>query len=222
MISMKAGAVPVIGQAWGTGGNVDPVWSVVDTGGGNTVSPATVSGSSAVTLTFANGGFSPSARITATDPTYVGAGVNYLAALATPFNTVSFTFNPSVDPVALRFYFMSGANDMWIANGLFLGSGTLTYSLNIGSVGMWTHNPILNSGMTWDTGFASVTQIGFEVFGPNGGATQTYTFSNIELSYVVPEPETLWMIMMVLASLGITFRGRLAELAGQVKARIKA
>jgi hypothetical protein len=44
----------------------------------------------------------------------------------------------------------------------------------------------------------------------------------MELTLVVPEPETVWMILIVLASLGLTFRGRLSEIAGMIKARIRA
>jgi hypothetical protein len=37
---------------------------------------------------------------------------------------------------------------------------------------------------------------------------------------VVPEPETVWMILAIVLSLGITFRGRLAEMVGQMKMRL--
>ena len=166
--------------------------------------------------------------MSATDANYVGAGQNNYAALGTAL-TMTFTFSPNVvdPPVALQFYFMSGAGDMWVARGLNLVAGPNTYTFNIGTSGDWLHNPFFNTGMAWDAGFANVTQIGFEVFGANSLSTQDNTFSDMEMrstfaSGAVPEPETVWMIMMVLASLALTFRSRLGELAGQVKARIKA
>jgi len=225
MFQAEVGAVPVLGEYWGVGLNPDPVWLVTDTGLGNNVTPATASGVSTVILSLPNGGFSPSARMSATGANYVGAGNNNYASLGTAL-TMTFTFTPSVDPVALQFYFMSGAGDMWVAQGLNLVAGPSTYTFNIGTSGNWLHSPFFNTGMTWDTGFANVTEIGFEVFGQNGFVTQDYQFSNMEMGPVaslsVPEPETVWMIMMVLASLALTFRSRLGELAGQVKARIKA
>jgi hypothetical protein len=68
--------------------------------------------------------------------------------------------------------------------------------------------------------FQSVTEFGFEVAGGSYSGLQEYEISDVQ--FTVPEPETVWMILMVLASLGITFRSRLMELAGQVKARIRA
>jgi hypothetical protein len=66
----------------------------------------------------------------------------------------------------------------------------------------------------------NITRFGFEIVDSNDGAAHSFLLNDIYLT--VPEPETVWMILMVLASLGITFRSRLMELAGQVKARIRA
>jgi hypothetical protein len=67
--------------------------------------------------------------------------------------------------------------------------------------------------------FASVDQFGIELIGSSGGLRR-YDLDNFQ--FTVPEPETVWMILIVLASLGLTFRGRLSEIAGMIKARIRA
>lgn len=218
-VAAKAGAVPVLDQYWGTGDNPDPVWGVTDLSLPSG-SPSS-SGSSSVTLTFPTGWGSPAASLSTTVNNYQG---NY-GALGSGL-TVKFDFNPQdVAPLAdggLQFYFQSGGNT-WYANGATtpLVTGNQTYRFNIGSASAWT--PGIGNLADWATAFANVQEIGFTVNGPNSGASpQIYTFSNIELFLSVPEPETLWMIVMVLASLGITFRGRLAEVAGQIKARIRA
>jgi len=220
-VSLKAYAVPVLGEVWGaTVSNPNPVWNATSIG--PEIFPTAV-GSPTVTLTFPTGGFSPAARMFATAVTYNGNYASYGGYL-----NMQFTFDPSVIPVAngLQFYFKSGANDIWYANGFTMVPSLLAqnYSFNIGSAAAWDPDPL--NTMAWSAGFGNVTEIGFEVYGQNGGL-QTFDFSNMQLTLevpaqAVPEPETVWMIMMVLASLALTFRSRLGELAGQVKARIKA
>ena len=220
LVSFEVNAVPVIGDVWGsTLASPNPVWQVTD-GPGNFGNAGVSWASPSVTLTLPNG-FWPSARIYATDPHYAGPGVNYAALGTDLILKFNFAYTADKPPVGLQFYFMSGAGDMWVATGLDY-TGATSYSVNIGSAGEWQKNILYNAtpSMTWDSAFANVTQIGFEVFGDNTGSSQTYTFSDIQLT--VPEPETVWMILMVLASLALTFRGRLGEAVDQLKVRIKA
>jgi len=216
-------AVPTIGASWGSGvGNlVDPVWTTVDLPG-SIPSPtsATAVGSQSVTLTFPTGGNSPYASLFTTQANYLG---NY-AGLGGNLS-IRFTFNPQDYPPnsvgGLGFYFRNGAN-IWYANDVTtpLVTGPQSYSFNIGSLASWTAD--IGNVADWATAFQNVQEIGFTVLGANQNSQQRYAFSDVNLFLNVPEPETLWMLAIVLASLGITFRGRLSELAGQVKARIKA
>jgi len=223
LCSVKVGATPMLGQVWGTGQAVN--WTTIDIGSGGATDNGLTGNS--ITLSVPSG-FAPAATISTTGY-YAG---DYSPLLSTPGLAVRFTFDPNVLPDAnnggLSFYFKSGAN-VWYATALInsqpqvVGSQLLDFS--IGSASDWSPALFNEGGAVWATAFSAIDEIGFEVHGQNGDAL-TYTFSNIELYNdnvkAVPEPETIWMIFMVLASLGITFRNRLTELAGQVKARIKA
>lgn len=218
--AVRAQSVPVLDVYWGTGLNVDPAWNTQDIG---ISSGSSDSGVNPVTLTLQGANsISPAASMSTTaggtgSGGYQGNYAAYGGSLA-----FRFTFNPTVVwPDAgnggLQFYFKNGANT-WYANGVStpLVLGPQTYTIMIGDASNWS-----GSG-SWSTDFANVTEIGFEVYGPNSGAAQPYIFSNMELTLVVPEPESIWMALIVLASLGITFRGRLSEVVAQVKARIIA
>jgi len=94
--------------------------------------------------------------------------------------------------------------------------GTLhTYVASIGNSNDW---------FGWDSGdFATaitgIDYIGLRLINANEGS-YVYELDNFEIQEgAVPEPETVWMIMVVLLSLGVTFRSRLAEVAGQLKTR---
>jgi hypothetical protein len=139
---------------------------------------------------------------------------------------LTFTFNPvQVVPDSgnggLRLYFVNeGRSWSSVTSITPVLTGPQTYNVFIGSAANWT--PDGNYAASWGTDFQSIDSIGFLVTGPNGGTIQEYQFYDMQLQLIVPEPETVWMIMMVLASLGLTFRGRLGGIAAQVKARIKA
>ncbi len=231
LFAMQAKAVPALGEVWGSGGPSGLLtWHTADLIGsfpastGGVITPAQPGGTS-VTLTFPNGGPSPYASLNTVDPNYVG---NY--ALLGSGLFVKFTFDPkdfAPNPAqGLALYFQSGT-DIWYLDGITtpMSTGAQTYILNIGSAGNWM--PEIGNIASWATAFTSINEIGFTINGVNWNLEQRYQFSDISLltsQYLasVPEPETVWMILMVLASLGLTFRGRLAEFAGQIKARVKA
>jgi len=93
------------------------------------------------------------------------------------------------------------------------------YSFLIGSATDW-----FGTNNTFNADFNNVSQIGLQFYESLGASDSYIQLSNFELNgqLQVPEPETVWMIVMVLASLAVTFRGRLSEMAGQVKARFTA
>lgn len=219
--SVDVKAVPLLGEIWGSGNA--PNWQTADLVGsiplptGATVNEVGTS----VTLEFPTGGSSPYASLSTSDAYYQGSYVAY-----GPDLYARFTFDPvnyAPNPIGgLALYFQSGGN-IWYANGVTtpLLTGPQTYTVNIGSLANWT--PEIGNLANWATAWGSVDEIGFTILGPNGNnLQQQYTFSNIEIFVQVPEPESIWMIAMVLASLGIVFRGRLGQFAGQIKARIKS
>ena len=124
--------------------------------------------------------------------------------------TLKHTGDVGVSPADMIMYFTSSG-------------GTFTNTLAQSALGTQFYTvPLLASSWNNAPGFSltGMTDLGFVISANQSGSPQSFEFSNMQ--FMVPEPETLWMIVMVLASLGITFRGRLSELAGQVKARIKA
>ncbi len=222
LCAVKVWATPSLGQVWGTGNAVN--WTTVNIGTPESGVDNGLTGNS-ITLSFPGGGAAPAATLS-TAGYYAGDYASFgLSTLA-----VRFTYNANILPDpgnGLMFYFTSGGNTWYAANLIQpVATGDQLYDFNIGTISDW--NPAIGNVADWNSAFSSISEIGFEVHGPTiGSDSLTYTFSNIQVydttaPLAVPEPETLWMIVMVLASLGITFRGRLVELAGQVRARIKA
>jgi hypothetical protein len=214
--TIKVGAVPTLGEVWGTtAGSPDPEWVATPEIG----TASENGGTSTVILTL--GGVNPKGTLGATGGAYDGSYLAYGDALAMTFTLQSTHIPNNSQGYGLQFYFKSGS-DIWYATGLnyVTGLGPQTYTFNIGAESSWAANP--GNGLTWAQGFGAVSEIGFDVLGANAVGDQTFTFSGMELTLVVPEPETVWMILIVLASLGLTFRGRLSEIAGMIKARIRA
>lgn len=213
--AMRVGAVPSLGEVWGTtGSSPNPQWLATPE-----IGSASAVGISSVVLTLS--GINPKGSMGATSAAYDGSYLAYGSALNMTFTLQSTHVPNNAQGYGLQFYFKSGS-DIWYATGLdyVTGLGPQTYSFNIGSESVWAPGGVY--AQTWAHDFGAVTEIGFDVLGANYTGDQTFTFSGMELTQVVPEPETVWMIMMVLASLGLTFRGRLVGIAAQMKARIKA
>jgi hypothetical protein len=104
----------------------------------------------------------------------------------------------------------------------FISGGTTNYSqsYSIAASVVPANYTVSLSSFSGEINLLDITRFGFEIVDSNDGAAHSFLINDIYLT--VPEPETVWMILMVLGSLGITFRSRLMELAGQVKARIRA
>jgi len=179
-------------------------------------------GVNAARITFTGGGETPAARLSATSGNFVGNLQN--DALSVSFILNSVDRAPAQQPGSLALYFLAtdgGNTNRWFYDQLNLpaGTGLTGYSVAMGTQGLWTQvaGP---GGANYSNDLASVIEFGFEIRGWNEYVTQNYEIQDVQ--FTVPEPETVWMILMVLTSLGITFRSRLMELAGQVKARIRA
>ena len=216
-------ATPVIGNglAWGQGVTAG------ETAPGSDPDPLTIStgtgGAGNSFITF-SGGPSPAVRLGDTGTAYTGSFIS-----VHPNDLmVNFTLTPltAVAPYGyLNLYFKNGA-EVWRSHQTINLSGMAvnmpgTFRMFIGNESAWEYfGDPLNANFVND--YAHVSEFGFELIGANTAPyqNQTYAFDNVYFS--VPEPETVWMILVVLASLGMTFRVRLTELAGQLKERIKA
>jgi hypothetical protein len=216
--SLNVMATPLLYRTDFWGDTLNPGISPISDPSG--VMPAAVQTGESVSITFTSSGPGPAVRIGDTGEYFSGNFASYGSALSVNFMLESL----DVVPNTLNLYFKT-ATDVWTSrttidlNGMALNSAT-PYSFAIGSINNWDWESGSGS-QTFADGFSQVTEFGFElVGGAYYGSIQEYKFSDVQ--FTVPEPETYWMILMVLASLGITFRSRLMELAGQVKARIRA
>lgn len=129
-------------------------------------------------------------------------------------------------PSALGLYFASSNGGHWWSYSLDLTgvplNGSYTYTLNVTTA--WNALNGASAGTFW-ADFGAIDWFGFYVQNTGAGGMIDYRFDNLELGYeigagAVPEPETVWMILAVVLSLGVTFRDRLAGMAGQLKARL--
>lgn len=126
-------------------------------------------------------------------------------------------FNDPVNPTeGLQLYF-KGATRTWLYDVTLQAASTppgwVTISAPLGVYGGsgWS---IWNFGVgtysEWQTDFANVTEFGILVAkDPSLGSTPLYGLDDVVLTQVVPEPETVWLLMAALASLAVTFRGRI-------------
>jgi len=174
-------------------------------------------------IVFSGGGAAPAARLSASGTNFTG-GLLDTGALSVNFNFIGEEFPLNQTFGSLAMFFQSSNGDSWYYQFTPPSLvGTNYFSANIDTQGTsWFRT--VGSG-SYLTAIGSVTNFGFEIIGANAFSDQHYGIQDVtftgNIGYV-PEPETVWMIMMVLASLALTFRSRLGELAGQVKARIKA
>ena len=225
------GYVETFDSNLGTGGDWN--YEVVGDGSGYDLANG---GNGTLQLTLPNTG-TPAARMyagTASSSGYFTGDYAALAssmALASSNLLVSFTLtsldNFNNNSGSMQLYFVGGGNT-YILNYDFAQpapSSPVTYtamlsSALLGAEGLWNN---LDGGV-FANDFADVTQFGLQLVGSADNDIHRYQLDNFQLlgQAVVPEPETVWMMLIVLASLGMTFRGRLADVAGQLKARIKA
>lgn len=145
-----------------------------------------------------------------TDPDFIGNYTLYVG----PSATIKFDFIGADQAQQISLYFHSPTlNQTWyFAESLTDGSHTI--GLGTYSLGWFSFQSDLEADFY--TSIESIDRIGLFVQNAELGSYE-YSMDNFEIG--VPEPETVWMIIAVALSLGMTFRGRLAELAGQVKGR---
>ena len=160
---------------------------------------------------------------TTADPAFTG---NYTALGYTAF---SFTLRTTsgLNPDQLSLYFASTANNTeWtytlnsqLLSGNLPAVTTFSGSLTSG----WL--PLVGSFADFALALTSVSRIGVHIFGQSDVDSAVYQLGDFTLSSgggpgggPVPEPETVWMMIAVLASLAVTFRGRIKDVLGAIKA----
>jgi hypothetical protein len=215
-------AVPILNSTAEWGDSIASELSPMDDSApATTINSATQSGE-AVTIQFTGNGLGPAVRLGDDGAGFLGGDGDF-GSLG-PDLRVMFTLTAkTVVPNSLNLYFKT-TTDVWNSNvildltGISINTPT-TYAIAIGSESAWYR---YSGSQAFADAFAAVTEFGFELVGGNYSQAQSYEFSEVSFNNTVPEPETVWMILVVLASLGITFRSRLLELGKQAVARIKA
>jgi hypothetical protein len=145
----------------------------------------------------------------------------------TPDLQVRFDFiTTGSTPNALGLYFMSSSGRLWGYDLLSQitppSSGSTQYSIPIGAFEGWEGQNGTYVGSQFYADLADVTWLGLFIEAAAAG-TEVYGLDDMYVTLIVPEPETVWMILAIVLSLAITFRSRLVDTVGQLKARyIKA
>jgi len=180
-------------------------------------------GSGVLTLTLVGGGGQPTyGTVTTADSAFNG---NYTTLGSG--TTITFDLKPDTgSQVAsgLSLYFTT-PSDTWRYDFSQSGVNQLGQTQHF-HVNMATFNPLLwysdtlgNTATLTDftTAQIAMSSIGIEIIGATSG-TDIYKFDNFKIENQVPEPETVWMMIAVLASLAVTFRGRIKDVIGSIKA----
>ena len=167
-----------------------------------------------------SGPFVGGGRVTTADSDFVG---NY-SLVNGGFVQISFDLTPSVSgnyPSQLALYFHStvggGSGQDWKYD-----FGTISGTHFTAVIGTWSSNWVsfdtTPNSMSFLAAMAGglMSSIGIELYGKTTGA-DVYQFDNFKIEAQVPEPETVWMLVMVLASLAVTFRGRIKDVLSTIK-----
>ena len=217
------GFVETWGSGLGTGG--DWQYSVVGDGGpyalgnvGSTLQLTLPDTTVPLARVYADGGSSGGAF--SGDFYSLATGLTAASSnLVVSFNLASVD-NSNPNPGAMVLYFVSSNGNRYVSSTILtqpaVGSNEL-YHVYI-SQDRWWNN--LNSG-NFALDFGSVSQFGLQLLGSSDTTSHSYQLDNFGLTseFQVPEPETIWMMVMVLGSLAITFRGRLTDIGAQVRER---
>ncbi len=127
-------------------------------------------------------------------------------------------------PDALSLYFMSSTSGRSWTKDISLAGTTvgdwITYAVPvISGVWNWTGEGT-GDGSVVDlmNDFGDVDYFGFYVRQKNVNIPELYQFD--DMSFAVPEPETVWLMLAALLSLCLTFRSKIGDMARGLFARI--
>jgi len=227
VISTSSYGTPVVASEYWDSGTADWKYTLFD--GSSTTSAADPENSSgALLLRYTDSSAPRVASLYATSGNFLGnfnAEIPTGMGLGVEFNLkTGNSYNP--DSSAMWLYFVGNGRTYYLSDTRAQPDNTLPtfthYSFVIGSQANWVlaDDPFNMSNFVGD--FGSVTQFGIKFVGAANTDERLIYLDDFEIKVLVPEPETVWMMVMVLASLALTFRGRLTELGNQVKARLVA
>jgi hypothetical protein len=149
---------------------------------------------------------------------FVGDYGPYLGNVVMTFRFLAETHAPSTMQMWFRSD-ASGAERIWSYN--LSGPTTVGvwtwYSVPLGTFGpgwtLWSGSGSAQSDFLLD--LTGVDWIGLRLVRNGSILAQNYGLDDVKL--MVPEPETIWLMIAALLSLGVTFRGRLSEVAGRCR-----
>jgi len=166
-------------------------------------------------LTFTvSAGMGSDGSVYTTDADFLGNYIAEAAAVGGANITFDFTGASGADQLSLYFHSSAGVGDQTWYYALPVSDGFFSVYVDSSGAG-WSSFDI---GANFFTAFSDVDQIGIYVVNKDL-ISHDYTLDNFQLS-PVPEPETIWMMIAVALSLGVTFRGRIMDLVGNLKARV--
>jgi len=140
---------------------------------------------------------------------YVAANVGLVN-----FSITSLTTPPSY----LAVYLQGGDGQMWLNYVTApTGLGLQTYAVAIGQPSDWIQTGTIvddGSALAFSSGLHNVLRLGFYAENGTASGTQLFNFDDVSLNMLpVPEPETIWLLLAAVASLGITFRSKVGDAA---------
>jgi hypothetical protein len=140
---------------------------------------------------------------------------------AISISSVEFSFTSiGAAPAALALYFVSGSGHEWAYN---LTPGNTPYTVGMTQMGSWQgQNGVFDNAtfLSDISALGGISWIGLYLRQSGAGPSE-YRLDDFHLNGVpVPEPETVWLLLAVLVSLAITFRGRLLDVMSQMKMRL--
>jgi hypothetical protein len=143
--------------------------------------------------------------------------------LNTGVGSVQFNFSATAaNPAALALYFKSTVSgNEWAYN---LTPGSPSYTVGISTMGSWQGQNGLFDDADFLADITGISWIGLFLRqsgeGPSEYQLDDFHFLPMGGEGAVPEPETIWMLLAVVVSLGITYRGRVIDVVGQLKTRL--
>lgn len=204
----------------GDAGNVSASWTVakdIDATGSMSGTP----NGSTLTLTLVGGGGLPTfGTVTTLNAAFVGSYTTLGSGTMITFDLTGGT------PGALSLVFNTTSYGVWMFDfgqvGVNQLGATTHFSVDMATLSSYWFADSYGSPsqQNFADAQADMTYIGLAIAGATAG-TDTYYFDNFKIEggvAGVPEPETVWMMIAVLASLAVTFRSRIKSVLGSIKA----
>jgi len=207
-------AVPILSTptTWTGVGNQDG-WSL-QAGGGGTVA----ANGSRLTVTGPVPGPDQSILVSQAGGAYSG---NYSMPYIEKYGVFEFTVYGATPPNDLSLYLYANNGDTYQYDLLAQGDptpGGRTYNVALMN-GSWVPSP--GNSLDFMSDLASIQNVGVGFGQPAGGGI-TYGLDDFQIDVQVPEPGVTLMLLTVLMSFGMIFRGQVSELFGKARVMVRA